>query len=98
MIFWRKIVIFHTNYPNNFAPPFALRNYFTCAALPSLKSWIRPCIQDPYSFVFITFKGIRKNISCIYFITPNVLRHFPKYYSRSIREFGVRKSFVKEVK
>jgi hypothetical protein len=24
MIFWRKIVIFHTKYPNNFAPPSAI--------------------------------------------------------------------------
>jgi hypothetical protein len=24
MIFWRKIVIFHTKYPKNFAPPSAL--------------------------------------------------------------------------
>ena len=33
MIFWRKIVIFPTKYPNNF---------FKCAP-PNLKSWIRPC-------------------------------------------------------
>ena len=42
MIFWRKIVIFHTKYPKNFAPHSARRNFFKCA-LPSLKSWIRPC-------------------------------------------------------
>ena len=32
MIFWRKIVIFHTKYPN----------FFKCAPPPNLKSWIRP--------------------------------------------------------
>jgi hypothetical protein len=30
MIFWRKIVIFHTKYPQNFRAP------------PNLKSWVRP--------------------------------------------------------
>ena len=34
MIFWCKIVIFHTKYPHKF---------FKCAP-PNLKSWIRPCI------------------------------------------------------
>ena len=35
MIFWRKIVIFHTNPPKNFVK---------CAPPPlNLKSWIRPC-------------------------------------------------------
>jgi hypothetical protein len=43
MIFWRKIVIFHTKYPKNFVPPSARRNFFKCA-LANLKSWIRPCI------------------------------------------------------
>ena len=41
MIFWRKIVIFHTKYPKIFAPPFARRIFFKCAP-PNLKSWIRP--------------------------------------------------------
>ena len=27
MIFWRKIVIFHTKYPKNFAPPSAIGKY-----------------------------------------------------------------------
>ena len=31
MIFWRKIVIFHTKYPKFFAPPSAQRNFFKCA-------------------------------------------------------------------
>ena len=31
--FWRKIVIFHTKYPKNFAPPSARRNFFKCAPL-----------------------------------------------------------------
>jgi hypothetical protein len=33
MIFWRKIVIFHTKYPKFFAPPSARRNFFKCAPL-----------------------------------------------------------------
>ena len=37
MIFWRKIVIFHTKYPNNF------RASLRSAPPPNLKSWIRPC-------------------------------------------------------
>ena len=40
MIFWRKIVIFHTKYHKNFAPPSARCNFFKCAP-PNLKSWIR---------------------------------------------------------
>ena len=43
MIFWRKIVIFHTKYPKIFAPPSARRNFFKCAP-HNLKSWIRPCL------------------------------------------------------
>ena len=43
MIFWRKIMIFHTKYPKNFAPPFARHNFFKCTP-PNLKSWIRTCI------------------------------------------------------
>jgi hypothetical protein len=42
MIFWRKIVIFHTKYPKIFAPPSARCIFFKCAP-PNLKSWIRPC-------------------------------------------------------
>ena len=39
--FWRKIVIFHTKYPNNF--PTSLRPaQFFLTAPPNLKSWIRP--------------------------------------------------------
>jgi hypothetical protein len=33
MIFWRKIVIFHTKYPKNFAPPSARCNFFKCTPL-----------------------------------------------------------------
>ena len=75
MIFWRKIVIFHTKYPNNFRA--SLRNWkrydflasnrdfsheihqkfsrlppleaiFLSAPPPNLKSWIRPCLLNPY--------------------------------------------------
>ena len=42
MIFWRKIVIFHTKSPKNFAPPSARRNFCKCVP-PNWKSWIRPC-------------------------------------------------------
>ena len=41
MIFWRKIVIFHTKYPKIFRA--SLRSaQFKCAPPPNLKSWIRP--------------------------------------------------------
>ena len=33
MIFWCKIVIFHTKYPNNFPPPSARRNFFKSTPL-----------------------------------------------------------------
>ena len=39
MIFWHKMVIFHTKYPQN--TPSARRYFFKCAP-PNLKSWIRP--------------------------------------------------------
>jgi hypothetical protein len=42
MIFWSKIVIFHTKYPQDFRA--SLRStpiFFKCAS-PNLKSWIRP--------------------------------------------------------
>ena len=51
MIFWRKIVIFHTKYPNNF---------FKCALPPNLNSWIRPwsCYHFAgYIFFFCSFGG-----------------------------------------
>jgi hypothetical protein len=41
MIFCRKIVIFHTKYPNIFMPPSARCNFFKCTP-PNLKSWIHP--------------------------------------------------------
>ena len=42
MIFWRKIVIFHTKYPNNFRASHRSAQFFLSAPPPSLKSWIRP--------------------------------------------------------
>ena len=41
MIFWRKIVIFHTKYPNNFRTSLRPAQFFLTAP-PNLKSWIRP--------------------------------------------------------
>jgi hypothetical protein len=32
VIFWRKIVIFHTKYPKNFEPPSARHIFFKCAS------------------------------------------------------------------
>jgi hypothetical protein len=43
MIFWRKIVIFHTKYQNKFPAPLRSAQFFKCAPPPNLKSWIRPC-------------------------------------------------------
>ena len=44
MIFWRKIVIFHMKYPNNFRASLRSAQFFKLLPPPSLKSWIRPCI------------------------------------------------------
>ena len=44
-IFWRKIVIFHTKYSKIFRA--SLRSaqiFYVCS--PSLKSWIRPCMDQ----------------------------------------------------
>ena len=43
MIFWRKIVIFHTKYPNKFCSSLRSAQFFLSAP-PNLKSWIRPWI------------------------------------------------------
>ena len=42
MIFWRKIVIFHTKYPNNFRASLRSAQFFFEYAPPNLKFWIRP--------------------------------------------------------
>ena len=42
MIFWRKIVIFHTKYPNNFSASLRSVQFFSSAPPSNLKSWIRP--------------------------------------------------------
>jgi hypothetical protein len=41
--FWRKIVIFHTNYPKNFRASLRSAQFFQVRP-PNLKTWIRPCI------------------------------------------------------
>ena len=41
MIFWRKIVIFHTKYPNNFRASLRSAQMFEVRP-PNLKFWIRP--------------------------------------------------------
>ena len=42
MIFWRKIMIFHTKHPKNVCA--SLRSAQFCSVRPpNLKSWIRPC-------------------------------------------------------
>ena len=47
MIFWRKIVIFHTKYPNNFRAFLRSAQFFLSAPPhpPNLKSWIHPCFS-----------------------------------------------------
>ena len=47
MIFWRKMVIFHTKYPNNFRASLPA-HFFLSAPSPNLKSWIRPCKPQEY--------------------------------------------------
>ena len=43
MIFWRKIVIFHTKYPKTFRASLRSAQFFLVRP-PNLKSWIRPCM------------------------------------------------------
>ena len=64
MIFWRKIVIFHTKYPNNFALPSTRRNIFKCAP-PNLKSWIRPCIRTSRVNRYRYQKILRVNLTVL---------------------------------
>ena len=45
MNFWRKIVIFHTKYPQKCSRLPPLGSIFLSAPPPNLKSWIRPCMQ-----------------------------------------------------
>ena len=42
MIFLRKMVIFHTKYPNNFRASLRSAQFFKVRPPPNLKSWIRP--------------------------------------------------------
>jgi hypothetical protein len=44
-IFWRKIVIFHTKYPQNIRTSFRSVQLFLSAP-PNLKSWIHPCMDS----------------------------------------------------
>ena len=48
MIFWRKIVIFHTKYPKNVRASLRSAQFFKCAPPPNLKSWIRPWLEHPF--------------------------------------------------
>ena len=42
IIFLRKMVIFHTKYPNIFRASLRSAQFFLKCAPPNLKSWIRP--------------------------------------------------------
>jgi hypothetical protein len=42
MIFWRKIVIFHTQYPKIFHASLRSAQFFYIHPSPNLKSWNRP--------------------------------------------------------
>ena len=44
---WRKIVIFHTKYPNNFRASLRSAQFFKVPP-PNLKSWIRPWYWPQY--------------------------------------------------
>ena len=54
MIFWRKIVIFHRKYPNNFRASLRSAQFFQVRP-HNLKSWIRPWCARRISR--ITFNG-----------------------------------------
>jgi hypothetical protein len=40
MIFWRKIVIFHTKYPNNFRAPLRSAQFFEVRPLHLIDVWV----------------------------------------------------------
>ena len=43
MIFWPKIVFFHTKYPKNVRASLRSAQFVKVRPPPNLKSWIRPC-------------------------------------------------------
>ena len=48
-IFWHKILIFHTKYPNNFRTSLRSVQFFKLhPPPPNLKSWIRPCNMNQH--------------------------------------------------
>ena len=60
MIFWRKIVFFHTKHLKIFRASLRSSHFFKCAP-PNLKSWIRPCIKivyavSKYNHIFICLR------------------------------------------
>ena len=61
MIFWRKIVIFHTKYPKNFRASLRSAQFFLSAPPPNLKSWIRPWICGSAYWQYLWAELIIKN-------------------------------------
>ena len=65
MIFWRKIVNFHTKYPKYYRASLRSAQFFLSAP-PNLKSWIRPCIYTIFFYSFFLFKSLKfKRLWCL---------------------------------
>ena len=78
MIFWRKIVIFHTKYPNNFRTSLRSAQFFKCAPL-TLNAGSAPDIDHSLSFrhliSFHLLLYMASDYSC------DIFKHFcHKYY------------------
>jgi hypothetical protein len=65
MIFWRKIVIFHTKYPNNFRASFRSAQFFQVRP-PNFKSWIRPCMLYDFENIDrdLTKRKVSRRLHC----------------------------------
>ena len=81
MIFLRKIVIFHTKYPQNYrASPLGAINL---RAPPNLKSWSRPWFGY-WAFIWSRFMTFHIAIHSIYsnkFYDATLQNHWPGFYS-----------------
>ena len=65
MIFWRKIVIFHTKYPKNIRASLVRRNFFKCAPLTWNPGSAPAMAKENGWFGFMVFNATFNNISVI---------------------------------
>ena len=59
MIFWRKIVIFHTKYRKNFRASLRSAQFVKMRPPPptNMKSWIRPCVLKTTKLTIVSLTG-----------------------------------------